>query len=114
MAYIDTEKVVKAKNEIVERMQVFINEYKQYSESTVDYHYGRVDGLEVARRLVKSILTDLTEQPTADVEEVKHGEWLYSRVHNILHCSECGEIPDCFEPPYCPNCGAKMDGGKAE
>ena len=49
-----------------------------------------------------------------DVAEVKHGEWLYSRVHNILHCSECGEIPDCFEPPYCPNCGAKMDGGSDE
>ena len=48
--------------------------------------------------------------PTADVVEVKHGEWLYSRVHNILHCSECGEIPDCFEPPYCPNCGADMRG----
>lgn len=58
---------------------------------------------------VADCLDILEKQPTANVEEVKHGEWLYSRVHNILHCSECGEIPECFEPPYCPNCGAKMD-----
>lgn len=125
MAYIDTEKVVKAKNEIVERMQVFINEYKQYSESTVDYHYGRVDGLEVARRLVKSILTDLTEQPTADVEEVKHGEWIgvadYGNGNCIGYCSVCGTTHKaenaselkCFQR-YCRWCGAKMDGGNAE
>ena len=61
-----------------------------------------------------SVKRVLIQAPAADVVEVKHGEWLYSRVHNILHCSECGEIPDCFEPPYCPNCGAKMDGGNAE
>lgn len=61
---------------------------------------------------IYKIIHRLCDEPAADVVEVKHGEWLYSRVHNILYCSECGEIPDCFEPPYCPNCGAKMDGGK--
>ena len=50
--------------------------------------------------------------------EVKHGEWirptkLADMMHDIPHCSLCGEVP-CDEGKYCPNCGAKMDGGKNE
>lgn len=61
--------------------------------------------------------------PTADVEEVKHGEWK----HECLECSVCkrniSEIYDADsymsygiedDLRYCPYCGAKMDGGKEE
>ena len=61
-------------------------------------------------------------QPTADVEEVQHGKW----EHECLECSVCkrniSEIYDADsymaygiedELKYCPYCGAKMDGGKA-
>lgn len=57
--------------------------------------------------------------PTADVVEVKHGEWR----HECLECSACkrniSEICDAdsyltsdieHELLYCPFCGAKMDG----
>lgn len=108
MAYIKQEKIENAKAEIVDRMQVFINEYKQYSESTVDYHYGRVDGLEVAKRLVKSILTDLTEQATADVEKVVHGEWQRQKQGFYFLCSVCGKAA-ATKGNYCHACGAKMD-----
>ena len=55
-------------------------------------------------------------QPTADVVEVRHGGW------DDCLCSVCGEVnPTLYldewtmkyrskEMPYCPNCGAKMDG----
>ena len=58
--------------------------------------------------------------PAADVAPVRHGWWVDN------HCTACGMMPMgdemwklCdFEPPrfekfmdYCPNCGAKMDGG---
>ena len=58
--------------------------------------------------------------PAADVAPVRHGRWVDN------HCTACGMMPMgdemwelCdFEPPrfekfmdYCPNCGAKMDGG---
>ena len=57
-----------------------------------------------------------TVNPTADVAEVKHGEW-------ILHddgsgtCKVCGKhqknIWDMDNwQNYCGHCGAKMDGGK--
>lgn len=64
--------------------------------------------------------------PTADVEEVKHGEWVFSRKEwgssdysqDVYYkCSNCGkeyEEFDIDEANYCQHCGAKMDGGKEE
>lgn len=60
--------------------------------------------------------------PTADVEEVKHGEWV-SDTHNPYRkfCSVCARSRPrrndhefASSTNYCPHCGAKMDGGKAE
>lgn len=56
--------------------------------------------------------------PAADVAEVVHGRWikddfLSDDVNNAEKCSQCGELIGWFGnlPNYCPNCGAKMDGG---
>ena len=70
---------------------------------------------DVMYHIVKVTIEDT---PTADVVEVKHGEWirptmLADMMHDIPHCSLCGEVP-CDEGKYCPNCGAKMDGGVTE
>ena len=53
----------------------------------------------------------VNSQPTADVQEVKHGKWIKHN-HNVDECSECGcssltvsDMDNC----YCPHCGAKMD-----
>lgn len=49
--------------------------------------------------------------PAADVVEVRHGRWLESNNGPMQKCSVCGATGwDGFY--YCPNCGAKMDGGK--
>lgn len=58
--------------------------------------------------------------PAADVVEVVHGEWLgwgkggMPLYENYGTCSVCHEDAEiCTEHRnYCPNCGAKMDGGK--
>lgn len=59
--------------------------------------------------------------PTADVEEVKHGEWkeiidekedLFFR--QKFYCSACGEWNTYGMTAYCPKCGAKMDGKESE
>ena len=58
--------------------------------------------------------------PSADVAEVRHGHW--GKMFNgkftggayWYSCSNCGRIvPDVRSGGwnYCPNCGAKMDGG---
>ena len=56
--------------------------------------------------------------PTADVVEVVHGEWIEQHekpswleddIIISYICSICG-TNNFVESPYCPNCGAKMDG----
>ena len=54
--------------------------------------------------------------------EVRHGEWIVDSniAETEFKCSKCGysyfEGEPCQESDYnyCPNCGAKMDGGKNE
>ena len=55
---------------------------------------------------------------TADVATVRHGRWIDKGEYAV--CMECGERSgiqyDGVEPiplmtQFCPNCGAKMDGG---
>lgn len=78
--------------------------------------------------------------PAVDVQEVKHGEWIEDSYYDIpCVCSHCGaeaqytstfeetfdydweenlcstgyeEIREYIRTPFCPNCGAKMDGDK--
>ena len=53
--------------------------------------------------------------PAADVAPVRHGCWINENFYT--HCSACGKmaIYDKYgqevESDFCPNCGAKMDGG---
>ena len=61
------------------------------------------------------------QAPTVDAVEVVHGQWKTSRESEIsrnVWCTACGK--DFYmhrkgelqidKMPYCPNCGAKMDG----
>ncbi len=69
-----------------------------------------------------TVSKDLIEKiPTADVQEVRHGYWTIRYEGTYLrakcYCSVCGKpngiggIIENQKKPYCPNCGAKMDGG---
>ena len=55
--------------------------------------------------------------PPADVVEVKHGFWEQGDYYDMGDvCSKC-QYDSCQQPchyRYCPNCGAKMDGGRKE
>lgn len=68
----------------------------------------------------------IDNMPSADVEPVKHGRWIKSKAGGVL-CSECCSYALYVEKgsfttkrieqeksAYCPNCGAKMDGGVDE
>ena len=73
------------------------------------------EGREVKDEMIALVYNFLT----ANVEEVRHGEWLPAGICRA--CSECDfyVYNTAFEEPafyhqcyhYCPNCGAKMDGG---
>ncbi len=54
----------------------------------------------------------LNELPVADVQPVKHGEWKINSDGYYPYCSECGKEPESGKmTKFCPNCGARMDGG---
>ena len=54
----------------------------------------------------------IEKQPTADVVEVKHGEWIEDGYQDYpCVCSVCGIAQDIkakFLFSFCPNCGARM------
>lgn len=58
-----------------------------------------------AKRLIRHALT---AAPAADVAPVVHARWI--KGSSNPYCPEC--FVECRdETPFCPNCGAKMDGG---
>ena len=63
----------------------------------------------VERLFADGVYAVITAFPAADVAPVVHGH----RVDDggfYFRCSQCdGVLPFCSN--YCPNCGAKMDGG---
>ena len=56
---------------------------------------------------VKGVINSI---PSADVQLVRHGWWISHGWSTV--CSECGEDYAFAKRNYCPNCGAKMDGGE--
>lgn len=74
---------------------------------------GYADGWNAAVKILK-------EAPAADVQAVKHGKWklCYEDWRMQIagdECSACGfqHYGTCISHyHYCPQCGAKMDGGK--
>lgn len=74
-----------------------------------------VNGTPYMKRIVKATVDLAIEAisddvPAADVEEVKHGQWVFDARTIVPRCSVCGEdaIAETVSP-YCPNCGAKLN-----
>ena len=83
------------------------------------YHTENAENI---ANLLKKFEVHVAATPTADVVEVKHGRWDVVTEHDELwgdidyyKCSLCGnmELRD-LQTPYCPNCGARMDGGDVQ
>jgi hypothetical protein len=56
------------------------------------------------REIIKSV-------PAADVAPVVHGRWVFGGDGCVI-CSKCNEEEsNDNHRNFCPNCGAKMDGG---
>ena len=88
----------------------------------------REDAINMVRNTFTGMTADTLELrindiPSADVAPVRRGRWESFEdvfMETCYQCSECGlsfyladgGTPKENEYHYCPNCGAKMDGGK--
>ena len=99
-------------NEIVKQIEEFKEIKEDIKTPSGDYMKGFMDALFATERLI-------ADKYTADVAPVKHARWYYGRCTNCCHEAldylnedEGGCYMKTYITDYCPNCGAKMDGGK--
>lgn len=66
-------------------------------------------------RMLSIIQMDMLKLPAADVAPVVHARWIDDG-RGIIICPECkrGYNLHAKYTHYCPNCGAKMDGGDGD
>ena len=126
--------------EISYTAQCALNEYGAWITDILDEHvkgetmrlidadklkenFNNADAFRLNLELDRYAIKCIDNAPTID--PVRHGRWLYTEAwpHRV-YCSSCyktyaqkqwevwedGSLPRA----YCPNCGAKMDGGKDE
>lgn len=77
-------------------------------------HYDRKNGNKHFINGIESVLEYAENLPAADVAPVVHGRWNNMDGYKTRKvCSECGwDVPEYGKfYSYCPNCGAKMNGG---
>lgn len=62
----------------------------------------------------KDVINLIVNLPVADVTPVLHGRWRCHGDCGVTECSVCGWSIEEYvgDYAYCPNCGAKMDGGE--
>lgn len=88
-----------------------------------DEYIRREDALKALQNNFYSTAMDIINRvPPADVAPVVHGKWVHSRYDrsseqfDVVKCSRCGLEAYAMayhvrDGNYCPNCGARMDGG---
>ena len=64
----------------------------------------------------------IEDAPAADVAPVVHGRWEMRPTGMVTdtgpeykaYCTICNEPNKQYQPPFCPHCGAKMDGERKD
>lgn len=96
--------------EYIEREAISEEIRKYYYKNPPNFSYGEGfdRGLDRAQRAI-------LDTPAADVAPVRHGRWVPTEAPFMNECEDCSmcgyRTVWGHRYNYCPNCGAKMDGG---
>jgi rubrerythrin len=111
--------------ERTEELMLAMNAGSRAIENTKRYH-GAVytkdvfseSPQEIPYLQAAKVLREVSDAPAADVAPVVHGHFVHDGPRfaggvDWWRCSACGGLASGAETQfaYCPNCGAKMDGG---
>lgn len=74
------------------------------------------------REAITLFKKEINKITAADVAPVKHGRWEMRPTGMMTEygpelkafCTACNNSNKQYQPPYCPHCGAKMDGDRIE
>ena len=94
-------------------VQAMVNAIPTIDAVPMDFHKKCMD-----EEIKKRVLTENTNrQILENYAPVVHAKWIkhYIKIGNFdwkYKCSMCGKFNKQYSPPYCPHCGAMMDGGK--
>jgi len=91
-------------SEYIKRPEAWQAVQDAFNRHLIDYKAGQ------------EIMDSLAEIPAADVAPVKRGRWKYTPAYLgaefvFYVCSSCGSPFWWNTSKYCPDCGAKMNGG---
>lgn len=81
-----------------------IKELREVYEQEYPTASGDFD--EYANHDVPNVLRNI---PTADVQPVRYGQWIWDGNKEECICSECGKGNLKYSTVFCPDCGARMD-----
>ncbi len=112
--------------ERTEELVLAMNAGARAIENTRRYH-GAVysknvfldDSQEISYLQAAKVLREVSDAPAADVAPVAYGRWEMRPTKMVTdtgpeykaYCTVCNEPNKQYQPPFCPHCGAKMDGG---
>lgn len=107
-----------------EYVESLLKQHAAYLLATIDNkgtHIGKFNGIALDADgdwIIEADVESLSATDRGDFSMVVHGEWVEREIAKAtyLSCSRCGwarigvAVTEHYR--YCPNCGAKMDGGK--
>ena len=88
-----------------------------YSKDVFSENLQEIPYLQAAK-----VLREVSDAPAADVAPVVHGRWEMRPTGMATdtgpeykaYCTVCNEPNKQYQPPFCPHCGAKMDGERKD
>ena len=87
----------------IDEIEEYLEEYSELEPET-GYHNLKWCAMEEAHDVLLAL-------PAVDAVPVVHGRWVKRKTWDKSVCSNCS-FENAEMTKFCPECGAKMDGGK--